>query len=120
MRLQERDNPVLVLGLQHRAGDVDDPAARLDVTRRRLQGLDLILDPLLQRAGAHPPLGVGTAPPGARAAARRVDEDEVATPRQVGEDVRRRAGARTCTLRAPERSSRPKIGASRRPSVSVA
>src|SRR5271169_7051119 len=91
VRLQERGDPVLVLGLEDGAGDVNDPAAGLHVTRRRLERLDLIFYPLFQGAGTHPPLCVGTAPPCARTAARRVDEREIATPVQVGKNVLRAA-----------------------------
>jgi hypothetical protein len=68
----ERGDPVLVLGPQDGAGDVHNAPALLDETQRAFERLVLILDALLERAGADAPFGVGIAPPGAGAGARRV------------------------------------------------
>ena len=77
-------------------------AAGLDVTRRRVSSVFvLVLDALLERAGADAPFGVGVAPPGAGAGAGRIDEHDVAAPRKVGEDV-----ARPLAARAPARCGR--------------
>src|SRR5580692_4990144 len=74
----ERGDPVLVLGPQDGARDIDDAPALLDETQRAFEGLVLILDALLERAGPDAPFGVGVAPPGARAGAGRVDQHEIA------------------------------------------
>ena len=84
----EGGDPVLVLGPQDGAGDIDDAPALLDETQRALERLVLILDALFERAGAHAPFGVGVAPPGAGAGAGRVDQHEIAASFEVGEHVR--------------------------------
>ena len=97
----------VVLLRQHRAGDIGDPPARLDQRRGALQHRDLVLQPHFQRAGPHPPFGVGIAPPGAGAGARRVDQHEIGGAVNIGERVGRRPSAcgrrQLCT---PARDSR--------------
>ena len=95
--------------LQDRAGDVDDAPAALDETHRAFKRFVLILDALLERAGADAPLGVGIAPPGAGAGAGRVDQHEIAAPLEVGEHVRRPLAAP-----GPGRCARPTGRAGRR------
>jgi hypothetical protein len=65
----ERSNPILVLGSQNGASDMDDPSAPLDEAQRAFERLVLILDALLEGAGPDAPFGVGVAPPGAGARA---------------------------------------------------
>ena len=60
----------------------------LDETQRAFERLVLILDALLERAGAHTPFGVGVAPPGAGARAGRIDQHEIAASFKIGEHVR--------------------------------
>jgi hypothetical protein len=84
----ERGDPIFVLGPQDGAGDVDDAPALLDETQRAFERFVLILDALLERAGADAPFGVRIAPPGARAGAGRVDQHQIATSLEVGEHVR--------------------------------
>ena len=87
---------------QYRAGDVGDPAARLYQSGRAIEHFDLVLQPHLERAGAHPPFGVGVAPPGAGAGAGRVDQHEIGRGVDVGERVVRRpsaCGRRHCARR---------------------
>ena len=55
--------------------------------RNALSSVCTVLDALLERAGADAPLGVGVAPPGAGAGARRVDQHQIAPPVEVGEHV---------------------------------
>src|SRR5208282_1041328 len=90
--LQELADPVLVLRADDRAGHVDDTPATLDETQSIFKRFILILDALIERARADAPLGVGVAPPGAGAGARRVDHDQIAPPFEVREDLFRPAG----------------------------
>src|SRR3984957_20053720 len=85
--LEEGRDSLLVLGAEDRAGNIDDPPALLDETQRGFQRLVLILDALLERAGAHAPFGVGIAPPGPGPRAGRVDQHEIAARLEVGEHI---------------------------------
>src|ERR1700722_5436317 len=76
--LEEGGDPVLVLGPQDGARDIDDASALLDEAQRAFERLVLILDALLERARPDAPFGVGIAPPGAGAGAGRIDQHEVA------------------------------------------
>jgi hypothetical protein len=84
----ERGDPVLVLGPQHGAGDIDDASALLDEAQRAFQRFVLILDALFERPGAHAPFGVRIAAPGAGAGAGRVDQHQIAASLEVAEHVR--------------------------------
>ena len=84
----ELGDPILVLGPQNGAGDIDDAPAPLEETQRAFECLILILNALFERAGTDAPLGVGVTPPGAGAGARRVDQHQIAPPFEVAEDVR--------------------------------
>ena len=78
---------------QHRAGDVGDPPARLDQRGGAIEHLDLVLQPHLERARAHPPFGVGIAPPGAGAGAGRVDQHQIGGGLDIAERIGRRPSA---------------------------
>ena len=67
--LKKGGDPVLVLGSQNGASDIDDASAPLDEAQRAFERLVLILDALLEGAGPDAPFGVGVAPPGAGARA---------------------------------------------------
>src|SRR3984957_12342310 len=73
--LEEGCDPVLVLGAQDGAGDIDDAPSPFDETQCAFERLVLILDALLERAGAYGPFGVGLSSPGAGAGAGRVDQN---------------------------------------------
>jgi hypothetical protein len=60
----EFGDPVLVLGPENRARNIDDPPASLNESQRVFKRFVLVLDPLLERAGADAPFAVGIAPPG--------------------------------------------------------
>ena len=87
MPLDEAADLLAILRIEHRAGDVGDTAARLDQGGGAIQHFGLVLQADLQRARAHPPFGVGVAPPGAGAGAGRVDHDEVGRRPDVGERI---------------------------------
>ena len=103
---------VAVFRRQYRAGDVGDPAARLDQGRGAIEHLDLVLQPDLERARAHPPLGVGVAPPGAGSRAGRIDQHQIGGGIDVAQRYRPRPSAsarRNCARRratAAHRSAR--------------
>ena len=97
-----------VLRRQHRAGDVGDPPARLHHGARAIKHFDLVLQPDLQRAGPHPPFGVGIAPPGAGARTGRVDQNEIGGRLDVGE----RLGL-ALRARGPRRYARRRATAAR-------
>ena len=113
MARDEGADLLAVFRRQHRAGDVGDPAARLDQRGGAIKHLGLVLQPHLERARAHPPFGVGVAPPGAGARAGRVDQHEIGGCPDVGERDRSSPfGVRTSALWTPARDSRSWIGAS--------
>ena len=75
---EKRGDLVAVLLRQHRAGDVDEPAARLAPGWRRASSTARCSRLALGKVGGlQPPLGIGPAPPGARARAGRIDEHQV-------------------------------------------
>ena len=65
MSLEKGGDAVLVFGAQDGTGHVNHAAAPLDETHGAFQRFVLVLDPLLERAGADAPFGVRIAPPGA-------------------------------------------------------
>ena len=64
---------VLIFLAQQRAGDIDQPPARLHEGGGAGEDFVLRLDPLLERARTHAPFGVGIAPPRADSRAGRVN-----------------------------------------------
>ena len=76
---------IAVLLRQHRAGDIDDPAARLDQRRGAFEHRLLLLEALVERARTNAPLGVRIAPPGADAGARRIDQDEIGSAGEIAQ-----------------------------------
>src|SRR5688500_11876727 len=74
---QEVFNLPLVLLGQQRTGRVDEPAAGFDHARRALKNAFLQGDERRNSGAELPPALVRVAPPGSRAGAGRVDEDEV-------------------------------------------
>src|SRR5215468_4870327 len=88
---QEGGDPVAVLLWQYRAGGVNEPATGLNQRRCRLEQRRLLLFTLDEVGRPQPPLGVGSAAPGARAGARSIDEDEV-EPRSEGHQCSAIAG----------------------------
>ncbi|RWV77504.1 hypothetical protein GW17_00061653, partial [Ensete ventricosum] len=84
---QKRGDPVLILLPQQRAGDIDEPPAGLHETRGGVEHLVLLLDPLFERARPDAPFGVGVAPPGAGAGARRIDQHQIAARFEIGEHI---------------------------------
>ena len=99
---QECPHLCAVFFLQHRAGDVGDPAFRLEQGHSPIEHFSLLLLTLLQRAGPHSPFGVGVAPPGSGARAWRIDKNEVHAPRQIVDFT-----ANGFRSSAPERCARP-------------
>ena len=77
MALEEGLDLALVLGRQHRAGGVDQPAARLHQARRGVEDGGLLGHQLGEILGPQRPAAVGIAPPGAGAGAGRVDQHAV-------------------------------------------
>ena len=86
-RAEKAAHLVAVLLGQQRARHIGDAAARLDQRRGAVERGGLLLVAHLERAGAHPPLGVGIAPPGAGAGAGRVDQHQVGGAVAVGQQV---------------------------------
>ena len=121
MPRQEGAHLCAVFLVQHRAGDIGDPAAGLEQRHGAVEHFGLLLLALFERAGPHAPLGVRVAAPGAGAGAGRIDQHQVACARR-GRRVRCRpiSACGPATLRAPERFRRSWIGASGRLSSSVA
>ena len=75
--LEEGLDLPLVLGRQHRAGGVDEAAARLHQARRGVEDGGLLGDELGEILGPQGPAAVGIATPGAGAGAGRVDQHAV-------------------------------------------
>jgi hypothetical protein len=75
--LQECRDLVLVLGRQHRAGGVDQAAARLHQARGGGQDLGLLGHQLGQVGRRERPAAVRIAPPGARPGAGRIDQHAI-------------------------------------------
>ncbi len=77
MTFQEALDLPLVLGRQHRAGGVDQAAARLHQPRRGVEDRGLLGHQLGEILGPQRPAAVGIAPPRAAAGAGRVDQHAV-------------------------------------------
>ena len=91
MPREEAAHLIAVLSGEHRAGHIGDAAAGLDQRRRAVEQAGLILDPLLERARTHAPLGIGVAPPRSGAGAGRVDQHQIGLAVEIGERVGRAA-----------------------------
>ena len=80
----------------------------LEQRHRAVERFGLLLAADFERARAHPPLGVGIAPPRAGAGAGRIDQHEVDAAGEVGEHV-----ADRFRRAAPARCARPRARAGR-------
>ena len=76
---------------EHRTGHIGNAASGLHQRGGAIEQRLLLREALLQRAGAHPPFGVGIAPPGAGAGTGRVDQHKIDAAVKVGERVLRAA-----------------------------
>src|SRR5690606_20900293 len=63
--------------VEQRAGDVDDPTARLDETGGEVEQVTLKREEARKRRVVQPPAGLGIAPPGSGARARGVDQHRI-------------------------------------------
>ena len=82
MPRQELRHPVLVFFHQEAAGRIEQPPAGLHIGRGCREDFALVTDPLLELRRLDPPFRIRPPPPGARAGARRVHENEVHLPDQ--------------------------------------
>ena len=113
---QEPGDLVAVLLRQHRAGDVDQPAAGLHERRRQRQHRALLVQALGKVGRLQPPLGVRPPAPGAAAGAGRIDRTRgrSAARARPAPPHRRPAAPGRCARRPASVARRSGAGARRR------
>src|SRR3546814_10661594 len=85
MTLKEGIDPRASFGIEQRASDIDDPPARPHQPGGKIEQIILRRRKPAQPFGRKPPLGLGLAPPGARARTRRIAQPAIDPADEISE-----------------------------------